>query len=101
MQKKTGAMPEPLETILAALFAGDYVISGHVWENYVLEDDRPDPDELVRAIIRGDPRIRSHDRNNPRGSSCDLDVVDTNARPMVVSVGYATRPVTIITAYYE
>lgn len=100
MLEKIGEMAEPLDTIIAALVGRDYRVSGHMWENYVLENDRPDPDIVIRAIIEDEPRVTSHDRNNPRGSSCDIDLVDINTRPIRVTIGYGSRPITIVTAYY-
>lgn len=94
-------MPEPLDSILAALIGEEYRISDHVWENFVLEDDRPDPEDIVRAIMEDDPQVESHDRNNPRGSSCDVNVVDANGRAMLVTIGYADRPIVIVTAYFR
>jgi hypothetical protein len=41
-----------------------------------------------------------HDPDNPRGRACWIKGFDGGGRDLFVSVGYADRPVTLITAYY-
>jgi hypothetical protein len=94
-------MAAPIETIVAMLIGQNYRISQHIWQNYILGVDRPEPDQLVNAIIEDDPTVESHDRNNPRGSSCDVRVVDRTGRAILVTIGYETRPITLVTAYFE
>jgi hypothetical protein len=95
-------VPEPLETIVAAMLAREYELARHVWENYVNEPDRrPEPWVIAPSFSSDDPTIIEHDRNDGRGAACDLRVYNESGRPMFIRVGYAVRPVRIVTAYFE
>ena len=94
-------MAEPLDSIVSAFQGRDYRVSVHVWENFVSEPDkRPMPSTVVRALTEDDPRVVSHDRNNPRGSSCDVHALDDSGRLLLATIGYGSRPITLVTAYY-
>jgi len=91
---------EPLDSIIGALLGRAYEITEHVWENYVLENDRPAPDEIIRIILDDDPIVLGHDRNDPQGAACDLEAYNENGRRMFIRIGYAHRPIRLITAYW-
>jgi hypothetical protein len=76
----------------------DYEIRNHIWENFVLQGDRPDPDTIVDAILSDDPTLIEHDRNDVRGSACDVEAYTRVAG--ACSSGFICHRPIRLTAYY-
>jgi hypothetical protein len=54
----------------------------------------------LRGGLEDDPQVLEHDRNDRRGSACDIGAYTSDGRRMFVRIGYARRPIRIVTAYY-
>lgn len=91
-------MAEPLDSIVAAFRARQFVVSLHHWQQ-VVSDDRPVPSLVEAGIAQDRPEVlRVYEEDN-KGKSCLILCEAPNGEPMHVVIGFEQSPMTLVTAY--
>ena len=94
-------MSEPLDSIIEAFRNRNYDVEmRHVWENFVLEPDRPSPSAIVESIADDAPKLILDDPEDSRGGRAEIGGIARNGRAIHSHVGYERNPMKIITAWH-
>lgn len=93
-------MSHLLQRIVDAFQHREYEVSRHVWENFVMQPDRPPPSAIVVSIAANAPRLTVDDPADARGARAEIVGLSGHARPVHSHIGYSRKPMKIITAWY-
>ena len=87
-----------LQAIRQAIRDRMYLVSRHVWENYVEDNERPQPSLIADRLVDNVPEVLEPYPTDERGASCLIVMDDGQGGWLHTVIGYNSLPVRIITA---